>query len=476
MGKTKTLRQNATLDLTRGPIFSLIMRFCIPILLGNLMQQFYNMVDAAVVGKYVGTGALAAVGATGSITFLIIGFVNGLCSGFCIPLSRAFGGNDWKLLRRCLANILYLSVIFTVALTVGTNLGLRWLLTVMNTPADIFADSLIYLRLLFWGIAATVFYNLTSGIIRSLGNSRTPLIVLMAASVVNIVLDLVFVIVLHLDVMGVGIATVISQAFSGIACFLYILKTYPELRIEADEWAWDGGILVRLLLSGLPMALQYSITAIGSVLVQVAINDLGSLYVASVTAAVKVHSFAILPMDTLGATMAVWAGQNLGAGDTDRIKAGIHCGVKIAAVYAVFMGAAMFFLGEYVTLVFLDSSDPDLPVLMANARTYLRIDAFFYFFLGVLSVYRFSLQGLEHGIIAMFAGLFEMAARSIVAVVFAKRYGFTAICFANPAAWVAACILLIPAYLYIMPRVIRSVQSRRETGETGKTGETVAYE
>lgn len=460
MEKTKSLRQNATLDLTRGPIFPLIMRFCIPILLGNLMQQFYSMVDAAVVGKYVGTGALAAVGATGSITFLVIGFVNGLCSGFCIPLSRAFGGNDWKLLRRCLTNIIYLAVFFAVFLTVGTNLGLRWLLTAMNTPSDIFAGSLIYLRLLFSGIAATVFYNLTAGIIRSLGNSRTPLLVLMAASVVNIVLDLVFVIVLRLDVMGVGLATVISQVFSGIACFVYILRTYPQLRIHADEWVWNSGIIVRLLLSGLPMALQYSITAIGAVLVQVAINDLGSLYVASVTAAGKVRTFALLPMDTLGATMAVWAGQNLGAGDTDRIKAGIRCGVKIAAVYAVCIGAAMFFLGEYVTLVFLNGADPNLPVLMANARTYMRVDSFFYFFLGVLSVYRFALQGLEHGIMAMFAGLFEMVARSIVAMIFAKQYGFIAICFANPAAWIAACILLLPAYLYIMPRVVRSVQAR----------------
>lgn len=466
MEKLKTNRQHATLDLTKGPVFSLIMRFCIPILLGNLMQQLYNMVDAAVVGKYVGTGALAAVGATGSITFLIIGFVNGLCAGFCIPLSRAFGGNDWKLFRRCLAHILYLAVLFTVVLTVGTNAGLRWLLTVMNTPADIFADSLIYLRLLFWGISATVFYNLTAGIIRSLGNSRTPLLVLMAASVVNIALDLIFVIGFRLDVMGVGIATVVSQAFSGIACFVYILRTYPALRIRREELRIDGGIIVRLLLSGLPMALQYSITAIGSVLVQVAINDLGSLYVASVTAAVKVHSFAILPMDTLGATMAVWCGQNLGSGDTDRIRAGIRCGVKIAAVYAVWMGAAMFFLGEYVTLVFLDRADPQLAALMANARTYLRIDAFFYFFLGVLSVYRFSLQGLEHGIVAMFAGLFEMAARSIVAVVFAKRFGFVAICFANPAAWVAACVLLLPAYLCIMPKVVRAVQQKK-TEENG---------
>lgn len=444
---------NKTLNMTEGKPLALILRFCLPILLGNLMQQLYNMVDAAVVGQFVGTGALAAVGATGSITFLVIGFVDGLCAGLCIPIARSFGSGDEPMLRRCLNHAIYLSIGFAVVLTILTSWLLDPLLTAMNTPADIFADSHIYLRILFLGIPATIFYNLTAGLLRALGNSRTPLYFLILASLINIVLDLILVLCFHMDVMGVGVATVASQLFSALGCFFYIRKHYPMLKTNRDEMRFDKAITGRLLLSGLPMALQYSITAIGSVLVQVSINDLGSLLVASVTAGSKVHSIALLPFNTLGAAMATWAGQNMGANRIDRVKEGVRCGMKINVVYSIAIGLFLFTVGRYLTLIFLDQTDPNLLALMDNAQYFIRVNSCCYFFLGTLTVCRFTLQGLEYGPLAMLAGIFELVARSAIAVLGAPKWGFSIICFANPAAWVAACILLVPAYLHVVKKL-----------------------
>lgn len=444
---------NKTLNMTEGKPLSLILLFCLPILLGNLMQQLYNMVDAAVVGQFVGTGALAAVGATGSITFLVIGFVDGLCAGLCIPIARSFGAGDESMLRRCLNHAIYLSIGFAVVLTILTSWLLDPLLTAMNTPADIFADSHIYLRIIFLGIPATIFYNLTAGLLRALGNSRTPLYFLIIASCINIALDLLLVLGFHMDVMGVGLATVASQLFSALGCFFYIRKHYPMLKTNREEMRFDKAITGRLLLSGLPMALQYSITAIGSVLVQVSINDLGSLYVASVTAGSKVHSIALLPFNTLGAAMATWAGQNMGAGRIDRVKEGVRCGMKINVVYSIAIGLLLFTVGRYLTLIFLDQTDPNLIALMDNAQYFIRVNSCCYFFLGTLTVCRFTLQGLEYGPLAMVAGLFELVARSAIAILGAPKWGFSIICFANPAAWVAACVLLVPAYLHVVKKL-----------------------
>ncbi len=449
------MTKKTTLDLTNGPVLPLMLRFCLPILLGNLMQQFYNMVDSAVVGKFVGTGALAAVGATGALTFLIIGFVDGMCAGFCIPVAQAFGGGNKTMLRRCVMNIVYLGIFFAALLTVATSLSLRWMLTVMDFPADIFGDSLTYLRVLFLAIPVTILYNTSAALMRAMGNSRTPLLVLMMASGINIVLDLVFVCVFHLGVLGVALATMIAQTTSGVVCLLYILKNYPDLRSfeEPDEQKFNIHIAKRLVLSGLPMALQYSITAIGSILIQVSINNLGSLVVASVTAANKVQSFVHLPFTTLGVTISTWCGQNMGARNYRRITDGIRCGMMIAVVYSLVMGVAMFFGGEYVSLIFIDRSEPNLAEILGYVRRFLRGNCLFYIPLGTLTVCRFGLQGLEYGITAMFAGLFEMVARSVVALAFATVYGFDAIRFANPAAWIAACVLLIPACLVIFPKV-----------------------
>ncbi|MBO7405560.1 MAG: MATE family efflux transporter [Clostridia bacterium] len=459
-----------TLDLTRGPILPLMLRFCLPILFGNIMQQFYNMADAAVVGKLVGTGALAAVGATGSVTFLVIGFVNGICAGFCIPAAQAFGAGNPSLLRRFVANIVILSVGAAAILTAVTSLLLGWILTTMDFPPDIYADSFLYLRIIFAGIPATVAYNTQAGLMRAMGNSKTPLYVLVGSCCLNIVLDLALVGGFGMGVAGAAFATIASQAVSAVICFLYIRKTYPELRADAEERRFHAKIAGRLILSGLPMALQYSITAIGSVLIQAAVNGLGSIVIASVTAANKIQSFVHLPFGTLGVTISTFVGQNVGAGRYDRVKGGFRSAMIIACVYSVAMGVFMYFGGTYLSLIFLDRAEPQLAEILAVIRHFLRINCLFYIPLGVLIVCRFTLQGMEYGITAMFAGAFEMVARGVVALVFAKTYGFEAICYANPAAWVAACVLLIPACVVMFPKAKARAEARqmREREEDGQ--------
>lgn len=454
-------KQKKTLDLTNGPVLPLMLRFCLPILLGNILQQFYNMVDAAVVGHYVGTNALAAVGATGALTFLIIGFVDGMCAGFCIPAAQSFGAGDRLMLRRCVMNIIWLGVFFSAVLTVVTSLLLGAMLDMMDFPEDIYADSFIYLRVIFLGIPATVAYNTQAGLMRAMGNSRTPLLVLICAALVNVVLDLVFVCGFDMGVMGAALATIISQILSAVVCFIYIVKNYPELKAEGADRRFNWPIARRLVMSGLPMALQYSITAIGSVLIQTAVNGLGSTVVAAVTAGNKVQSFVHLPFSTLGVTISTWCGQNNGALNYGRVKDGFRAGMIIAAVYSVVMGVVMFFGGEYISLIFLDSDEPRLAEVLSYIREFLRKNCILYIPLGVLTVCRFSLQGLEHGVVAMFAGLFEMVARGLVALTFARWYGFSAICWANPAAWIAACVLLVPACIAVFPKVKLAIEAKR---------------
>ena len=431
----------------------LMLRFCLPILLGNLMQQFYNMVDAAIVGQFVGTNALAAVGATGSLTFLVIGFVDGMCAGFCIPVAQSFGAGDMSLLKRCVWNIIYLAVGSSVILMTGTSLLLGNMLGAMNFPEDIYADSFIYLRVIFLGIPATVAYNTQAGLMRAMGNSRAPLIILIASSFLNVALDLLLVRVIRLGVFGAALATIMSQIISALACFVYIKKNFPMLAEPGDERKFNFLISKRLVLSGLPMALQYSITAIGSVLIQTAVNGFGSLVVASVTAANKVQSFVHLPFGTLGVTLSTWCGQNMGARNYDRVRRGFWAGMVMATVYSIAMGVIMYFFGEYISLIFIDSDEPRLVELLDYIREFLRKNCVYYIPLGVLTVCRFSLQGLEYGFTAMFAGVFEMVARSVTALWLVDFFGFNAICYANPAAWFAACVLLVPACLIVFPKI-----------------------
>lgn len=437
-------------DLTTGSPIKLILLFSLPILVGNLFQQFYNMADSIIVGKFIGTNAFAAVGATGSISFLILGFVNGMSSGFCIPVAQYFGAGDHRNMRRCVSNILWLSLAVATLVTTLMMFTTRGLLTLMDTPENIMEDSFLYIIIIFAGIPFCMFYNITAGLMRSVGDSRSPLYFLMISSAINIILDLLFIAVFSFGVAGAALATILSQLISGILCLIWIIKKFPILHPKKEDLPFDLNISKRLLAIGLPMALQFSITAVGSIILQSAVNTLGSDVIASISAASKAQNIVFAPMETLGITMATYCGQNRGAGRIDRIQKGVF---QCAIASLLLSIASCLFVrscGKYVVLLFMDAAETEI---LAYVSQYLSVCGLFYPALCLIFVFRNSIQGMGWGGPAMTAGIFELAARAFVANMFVRSVGFTAVCYANPAAWVAADVLLIPMYFYVIHKL-----------------------
>lgn len=462
--------KSAVKDLTTGSPMRLILGFAVPMLLGLLFQQFYSMVDAIVVGKWIGVGALASVGATGSVNFMINGFCTGLCTGFAIPVAQRFGAGDLQSMRKFVTNIVWTAAVIGCVLTVVVCLLCRNILVWMKTPTDIIDGSYSYIFWIFLGIPVTLLYNLVAGIIRALGDSTTPVIFLILAALINIGLDIVSVVVMGCGVEGPAIATVISQAVSGVLCLIYMKKKFTVLRMEAGEWRPDARCIRVLLSSGVPMGLQYSITAIGSVILQSSVNELGSAAVASVTAGGKVNLFFTCPFDALGGTMATWAGQNIGAGKPERVHRGLLGALLLGGIYSVAACAVLIFFGKNVALLFLDSNETEI---LANAQLFLTVNSAAYLLLLCVNVFRFCIQGMGYSLFAVTAGVFEMAARSIVGFGLVPRLGFRAVCFANPLAWLMADLFLVPAYLLCLGRVRRRLArvSREKIMSTTETTE-----
>ena len=352
-----------TRDLTTGSPMRLIIGFALPTLFGMLFQQLYNMVDAMIVGKLLGSAALAAVGSTGSVNFFVIGFCMGVCNGFAIPVAQRMGAGEPSKMRRYVANAAWLSVLFAVVLTVATGLLCRQILTVMLTPADIFANAYTYIFVIFMGIPATFLYNLLAGVIRSLGDSKTPVYFLALSSVLNILLDFALILGFQAGVAGAAIATVASQGVSGVACLFYMMKKYPILRMTKEERRLDLHSCGVLCAMGIPMGLQYSITAIGSIVLQSSVNALGSLYVAAVAAGGKVYQLLACPFDAMGATMATYCGQNVGACRLDRLSRGIRSCALLGLGYSVIAFCAMLRFAPQCALLFLDSRELDAALL-----------------------------------------------------------------------------------------------------------------
>ncbi|MCB7318660.1 MATE family efflux transporter [Lacrimispora sp. 210928-DFI.3.58] len=438
-------------DMTEGSPFQLILAFFIPMLCGMLFQQLYSMVDTIIVGKCLGVGALAAVGATGSLSFMIIGFCQGVCSGFSIPVAQKFGEKNEKALRRFVANSGWLAALFSLVMTTVVCSLCHSLLVWMNTPEDIIEGAYQYIFVVFLGIPATYLYNLLSGIIRSLGDSTTPLVFLVLSSLLNVALDFFTILVLDMGVAGAGWATIISQAVSGILCLIYMRKKFTILRMEGDEWKPNRRFMAALCGMGIPMGLQYSITAIGSVVLQTAVNALGSMAVAAVTAGNKIVMFACCPFDALGATMATYGGQNVGAKRLDRVDQGLKVGTAIGCIYAIGILAVLWLFGSGIALLFVDAGEKEI---LANTQLYVLINAALFIPLVIVNNFRFMIQGLGYSKFAVIAGVCEMAARASVGFFLVPVFGYVACCFASPAAWVAADLFLIPAYRH----VIKSLQ------------------
>ena len=446
-------------DMTEGKPFSLILRFCLPLMAGNLFQQFYNMVDSMVVGRFVGKDALSAVGCVGSLNFLVIGSIIGLCTGFAIPVSQCFGANDHTKMRKYIANLIYLAGGIGLAVSLLTYFGTRWLLRILNTPDNIFEDAYTYISVIFLGILATVLYNSVASLIRAVGDSKTPLYFLVFSSFINIGLDLLFVIKFQMGVMGVAVATVIAQAVSGILCLFYIRARFPILHLRREDFKPDSDCCKKLLYAGLPMALQFSITAIGSVMLQSCVNALGSDIIAAVTIAGKTQLIIVMPAETIGLTMATYCGQNLGAKKIRRISEGTRDAMIMGFVYSVIGALIARYLGKYVMLLFVSSSET---AVLDYGMQFLRTCSWLYPVLVVIFVFRNALQGMGFSIPAMTAGVFELVARGVMGFVFVRRFGYGAVCLANPVAWFAADLLLVPMYFVVMRRFKKNADYLRK--------------
>lgn len=446
-----------TKDMTKGSPMRLILGFSIPLLFGFLFQQFYNLVDTIIVGRFLGKDNLAAVGATGSVNFLIIGFCMGICSGFSIPVSHKFGAGDLSGMRRVVANCVWLTIGFGTVITVLTTVLCRYILQWMKTPENIIDASYAYIWVIFLGIPATFLYNMTSGVIRALGDSKTPVIFLLLASFLNIGLDLFFILKLHMGVAGAAWATVISQAISGICCLLFIIKKFEILHIQKDEWTPDRHLMGSLCGMGVPMGLQYSITAIGSVILQSATNTLGSDAVAAVTAAGRITGFLACPFDALGSTMATYGGQTVGAGKLDRLGMGLKSCVLLGAGYSVIAVLAAFFFSDPLARLFLEATEISI---IGNVRLFLLCNTAFYFPLALVNIVRFLIQGMGFPTFAILAGVFEMVARTLAGFVLVPLFGFRGVCLGSPIAWIFADVFLIPAYFHVRKVLERQVGNR----------------
>lgn len=446
------MSSSKTKDMTVGSPLKLILGFSIPLVFGQVFQQLYNLVDTMIVGKFLGTNALAGVGSTGCLCFLILGFCGGLCAGVSIPVSQAFGARDSKLMRCYVANSIYTSGFFAIVITIITVLLCHPILQLLKTPSDVYEYAYSYLIVIFWGIPFTILYNMTASLLRAVGDSRTPVIFLVIASLINIVLDLVCILVFRMGTMGAAVATVASQAISGVACLIYIAKKFDVLHPVKEEWRPNASYVGRLCYMGVPMGLQLSITAIGSTILQASVNMLGSFYVAAVTAGIKISSLFMCPFDAVGTAMATYCGQNVGAKQFKRLNQGALSGTFISAVYCVFAFVIMNLFYREISLLFLDSPDP---AIIECIRQYVFVNSAMYIFLVFINIFRYGIQGMGYSNVAMFAGFFELAARAGVALLLVPRFAFDAVCWANPVAWVAADIFLIPAFLIVKKRLER---------------------
>ena len=434
--ETTSKRKSGTTDLTVGkPLFQ-ILRFALPLVLGTLFQQLYSFADTVIVGRCLGTDALGAVGTTYSLNFLILGFVQGACVGFGIPVAETFGAKDKGGLRKYLFNGALLCVVLSVVFTIFTTLMAGPLLQLIHTPEELYADAVLYIRIIFLGIPATVLYNYASSVLRAMGDSQHPFYFLLAASVLNIGLDYLLIVPMGMGVDGAALATVLSQLLSGGLCaFWFFTRTakQEELTFRGQSSLLSAGHCKRLAYIGFPMGFEYSVSAIGAVIMQDAINLLGSTAVAAQTAGEKIRQMFTLPMESVGMAMATYVGQNHGAHRTDRIKQGIKDGCTIQLTYCVAAWVVIFFVKPYAVGLVLGDADP---AVTAGAIQYLAIMSLLFCFHGLLMIFRNTLQGLGYSVQAIISGVGELIGRSLGGLLAVKTgLGYVGICLSNPFAW-----------------------------------------
>lgn len=459
------------LDMTKGSPAKLIAKFIIPIIIGNIFQQFYSMADTIIVGRFLGIKALGAVGATGTICFLILGFAQGLTTGFTVQTAQFYGAGDMNGLKRSVYSAGFLTAIVAAVMTFVSVVNMDTLLTWMHTPEDLYEMSRNYILVICGGMCFSLLYNLLASILRAIGNSVVPVVLLVISAILNIALDIVFISVFRWGVAGAAYATVASQAISGILCLIYIWKKVPTLHFGKEHARLNGQCVRNQLGVGVPMALQYSITAVGTILVQSALNMLGSVVVASFSAAMRVQDIVTQPFGAMGATMATYGAQNRGVNDLDRIRKGARVGTIMTVVYSVVIYGVMIVMAPYVVRLFVTEN---LDQVYAYVKTYITMSGSLFIPLGLIFLFRNLLQGCGYGFLPMLGGVIELASRAIGSMLAQRNLTFVNVCMADLSAWLTAGIFFTVLYFILMRKMIREKERYASLSNTSLSNSSPA--
>lgn len=440
-------------DMTKGNPGRLILMFAVPLMIGNVFQQLYTMVDTVVVGQVAGVQALAALGAVEWIMWMVLGVSSGITQGFAILIAQDYGARKWKQLKKTVAHSYVLTTITAVLLFLTSQIFAHWILSFLNTPDNIIGMSLLYLRIVFCGIPVVAAYNVFAGVLRSLGNSRTPLVAMVIAAGINIILDLVFVAGFHMGVAGAALATVIAQCFSALYCFI-IVRKIEIVHITKDDFRAVPGLNRELLSLATPILFQDVIISLGGLAVQFVVNGYGFLFVAGFTATNKLYGILEMAAISYGYAIITYVGQNLGAGQISRIKKGVHISGFLAFLTSAFISVMMFIFGKHILRMFISGNPAQTEQVLGIAWHYLSIMASVLCILYFLHVYRSALQGLGDTMIPMLSGVVEFFIRVGVALLLPKIMGQNGIFYAEITAWTGAAVLLAVSY-YIRIRKFR---------------------
>ena len=439
-------------DMTKGSPLALLLAFSIPLFIGNLFQQLYSMVDTIVVGRFVGVNALAAVGSTGGFGFMVVGFAQGLTAGFAVIVSQRYGARDENSMRKAYAASIICSLGCSVIIAILFGLLSMPLLRMINTPEDIIYDANAYILIIYLGIGTAVYYNLFSSILRAVGDSRSPVLFLLISSVLNIVLDLFFVIVIPLGCSGVAVATIIAQGISAVLSYLYIHVKFPVFRLTREDWKIDRKLCLRLMRIGIPGAVQFSVCAVGVIIVQGAINGFGSDTVAAYSVGGKIESLVTQFFPAIGMAISTFASQNLGAGQLERIRKGFRTSLVIMVAASVIAFFVIRLAAVPFSYIFVDPATTD-PAIIEQAVMYADTISWFFIALGLIYIFRTGSQGLGSGIIPMISSILELALRAVAAFTLPLAFGYLGICLSSPSAWIAAGCALPFCYLKLMRNI-----------------------
>ena len=443
-------------NMTKGSPYRLLFFFSIPLIFGNLFQQFYSMVDTIVVGRFVGVNALAAVGATSGFSFMVIGFGQGLTMGFSVLISQYYGADDKDMMRKSYAMSILSSFIVSIMISLIFIVFSIPMLRLIETPENIIDGANIYISIIYGGIIAVIYYNLFSSVLRAVGDSKSPLIFLLVASLLNIAGDLFLVIVIPMGVAGVAIATVVSQAVSALLCYVYINRKYPVFRVGKKDFKIDFFLVRRLLKIGLPGALHFSVCAIGVVIVQAAINKFGSDTVAAYSVGNKIENVITVVYNVFGMAISTYAGQNLGSGKYKRIVSGFKAICVLSLLATVFTVALAWTISQPLSYLFVDKSTTD-PEIINMSVFYVRTISFFFPFLASIFIFRTGCQGLGSGSIPMISSISELIIRALAAFILPSLLGYTGVVLASPFAWVIAGIICPVCYYFLIKDIKRQL-------------------